>query len=272
MACRGCRSRKVRCDVAEHGVPCCNCKLDKKECLIPERRKKQYDVNPLYHPLGPISSISSDWPPQLERPGANHLLEFIRHQHLNLPSPIDGQAQFAATRHADHDGNWHLGSLPAKKPSFPMPEDPELSRWLKMMPPHIVEKFRLHFQNTGESGRGVERGTLKPDSTTLSRVQQAMDTLQDVMTIFKSTNPGEELLSPPPDSIFQAGTGEADDNSSLGYGGFKIATSYPLSDTPTTENDCDDWDEELMAELFYTHMGQEPVSGTANLKPYVDSQ
>ncbi|KFY96235.1 hypothetical protein V498_02792 [Pseudogymnoascus sp. VKM F-4517 (FW-2822)] len=220
----------------------------------------------------PIASISCDWPPQSERPGANQLLQFIRNQHLNSQSQIDGQTQFSATRHGGHDGNCHLGSFPAKKPSFPMPEDPELSRWLEMMPPHIVEKFRLHFQNMGESGGGIERGALKPDPTTLSRVQQAMDTLQDLMTIFKSTQPDEELLSPPPDSMFQAGTGETDGNLPLGYQGFTIATSYPLPDTPTTENDSDDWDEELMAELFCTHMVQEPVSGAADLKPYVDSQ
>lgn len=272
MACRGCRLRKVRCDVAEHGIPCCNCKLDKKECLIPERRKKRYDANPIYHPYDPIASNSCDWPPQSERPGANQLLQFIRSQHLNSQSQIDGQTQFSATRHGGHDGNCHLGSFPAKKPSFPMPEDPELSRWLEMMPPHIVEKFRLHFQNMGESGGGIERGALKPDPTTLSRVQQAMDTLQDLMTIFKSTQPDEELLSPPPDSMFQTGTGETDGNLPLGYPGFTIATSYPLPDTPTTENDSDDWDEELMAELFCTHMVQEPVSGAADLKPYVDSQ
>lgn len=242
--------------MAEHGIPCCNCKMDKKECLLPERRKMRYETSPLYHPLAPIASISCDWPPPLERPGANHLLQFIRNQNLNSQSQINGQTQFSATRHRGHDGKCHLESFPAKKPSFLMSEDPELARWLEMMPTHIVEKFRLHFQNTGESGSGIERGALKPDPTTLSRVQQAMDTLQDLMTIFKSPHPDEELLSPPPDSMFQTGTGETDENLSFGYQGFEVATSYPLPDTPTTGNDSDDWDEELMAELFCTHMGR----------------
>lgn len=262
IACRGCRSRKVRCDAADHGIPCCNCKLDEEECIIPERRKKRYEINPLYHPLAPIASISSDRLPPLERPGANHLLQFIRNQHLHSQSQIDGQTQFSATRNAGGNGDWYLGSFPAQKPSPPTPEDPELSLWLDMMPSHTIEKFRLYFQNADEGRGGVERSTLKPDPTTLSRVQQAMDILQDVMINFKSTHPGEELLSPPPDSMFQPRTGrgsETDDNFSINTPGFKIATSYPPSDISTTENDSDDWNEELMAELFCTPMVQEPI-------------
>lgn len=265
MACRGCRLRKVRCDVAEHGIPCCNCKLDKKECMVPERRKKRYDVNPLYHPITPIASISGDWLPPLERPGVDHVLQFTRNQHLN--------SQFSATRNAGHNGDCYPGSFPAQKRSFPTPEDPELSRWLNMMPPHIVEKFQLYFQNAEEGGRGKERSTWEPEPTTLSRVQQAMDILQDVMNISKSTHSGEELLSPPPDSMFKPRTSsETDDNLSLGTPGFKIATSYPPSDISITENDSDDWNDELMAELFCTHMGQEPVSGVAVLEQYVDNE
>ncbi|OBT54957.1 hypothetical protein VE04_03478 [Pseudogymnoascus sp. 24MN13] len=188
-------------------------------------------------------------------------------------SQIDGQTQFSATKNAGHNGDCYPGSFPAQTPSFPTPEDPELSRWLNMMPPHIVEKFRLYFQNTEEGGRGKERSTWEPEPTTLSRVQQAMDILQDVMNISKSTHSGEELLSPPPDSMFKPRTGsETDDNLSLDTPGFKIATSYPPSDISATENDSDDWNDELMAELFCTHMGQEPVTGVASLEGYVDNE
>lgn len=38
-ACQSCRSRKVRCSVSDHGVPCYNCKLDELECVIPERKR-----------------------------------------------------------------------------------------------------------------------------------------------------------------------------------------------------------------------------------------
>lgn len=41
-ACQCCRSRKVRCDVVESGIPCTNCRLDEVECCVTEgkRRKK----------------------------------------------------------------------------------------------------------------------------------------------------------------------------------------------------------------------------------------
>ncbi|OBT85790.1 hypothetical protein VE02_05825 [Pseudogymnoascus sp. 03VT05] len=220
-----------------------------------------------------MDSISGDSLPSLESLGANHTLQFIRNQHLNSQSQINSQTQFSATRNAGHKRDCYPGSFPAQKPSFPIIEDPELSRWLNMMPPHIVEKFRLYFQNAEEGGRGMERSICKLEPTTLSRVQQAMEILQDVMTISKSTHSGEELLSPPPDSMFKPRTGsEMDDNLSLGTPGFKIATSYPPSDISTTENDTDDWNDELMAELFCTHMGQEPILEVAGLERYVDNE
>lgn len=279
MACRCCRSRKVRCDVADHGIPCCNCKLDKKECIIPERRKKQYDVNPLCHPLAPVSTHTRDWLSPLERPRASHLLQFGPNRQVDSQSQIDSLTQFLATRDVGHNGNWHLISQPAQKTSSQTSQDPELSRWLNMMPPRIVEKFRLHFKEVDESRRETEQTTWKPDPATLNKVQQAMDILQDVMTGFKSPHSSDELLSPPPDSVFQSMTenamekgAETDDSLSLDTPGFKIAASYPPSDISTTENDGDDWNDELMAELFCSHMGQDPMSGVVELKQYVDNQ
>lgn len=271
MACRSCRSRKVRCDVAEHGVPCCNCKLDNKECTVPERRKKRYEVNPICNPFSPIASISGDWLSALERPGANHILQFIRNQNLKSQSQIDGQTQFSATRDTACNWNWNLGLSPTQRPSVPMPEDPELSRWLDMMPSHIIEKFRIYFQNADEDRRDVERRIWKPEPTILTGVQQAMDILQNVMTNFKPTHPSDELLSPPPDSMFEPGMGdvvdgvsEVDDNLSPGTPGFNIAASCTSSEISATDNDGNEWNEELMTELFYTYVGRS-ISGVADL-------
>jgi Fungal Zn(2)-Cys(6) binuclear cluster domain len=41
-ACQCCRSRKVRCNVTEHGAPCTNCRLDEVECIVSESRRKKY--------------------------------------------------------------------------------------------------------------------------------------------------------------------------------------------------------------------------------------
>src|ERR1700760_3493796 len=41
-ACQCCRTRKVRCNVTEHGAPCTNCRLDEVECIVSESRRKKY--------------------------------------------------------------------------------------------------------------------------------------------------------------------------------------------------------------------------------------
>lgn len=41
-ACQCCRSRKVRCNVVEHGAPCTNCRLDNVECIITESKRRSY--------------------------------------------------------------------------------------------------------------------------------------------------------------------------------------------------------------------------------------
>jgi hypothetical protein len=60
-ACHCCRSRKVRCDVVESGIPCTNCRLDEVECLVTEgkRRRKSYvDGDLLHH--SPAASAEDD--------------------------------------------------------------------------------------------------------------------------------------------------------------------------------------------------------------------
>jgi hypothetical protein len=39
-ACLSCRARKVRCDVTASGVPCMNCRLDHRECIVGGRSRK----------------------------------------------------------------------------------------------------------------------------------------------------------------------------------------------------------------------------------------
>lgn len=57
-ACQCCRSRKVRCDVVESGIPCTNCRLDEVECLVTEgkRRKKSCIENDLFQ-TSPVESV-----------------------------------------------------------------------------------------------------------------------------------------------------------------------------------------------------------------------
>jgi hypothetical protein len=45
QACEGCRGRKIRCDVARHGVPCMPCKMDGASCVVVESRRKRRKPN-----------------------------------------------------------------------------------------------------------------------------------------------------------------------------------------------------------------------------------
>lgn len=65
-ACHCCRSRKVRCDVVEGGIPCTNCRLDEVECVVTEgkRRRKSCAEGELFH-HSPCDSIQEEKePPQ----------------------------------------------------------------------------------------------------------------------------------------------------------------------------------------------------------------
>jgi Fungal Zn(2)-Cys(6) binuclear cluster domain len=65
-ACHCCRSRKVRCDVVESGIPCTNCRLDEVECLVTEgkRRRKSYIDGELLNHSPPLSAEDDkDLPP-----------------------------------------------------------------------------------------------------------------------------------------------------------------------------------------------------------------
>lgn len=66
-ACHCCRSRKVRCDVVESGIPCTNCRLDEVDCIVTEgkRRRKTYPEGEVLH-QSPCHSIEEEkeQPPQ----------------------------------------------------------------------------------------------------------------------------------------------------------------------------------------------------------------
>lgn len=60
-ACQCCRSRKVRCNVVEHGAPCTNCRLDEVECIVSEsKRKKLVNTRPVFR-QHPSLTIRRKW-------------------------------------------------------------------------------------------------------------------------------------------------------------------------------------------------------------------
>ncbi|KAJ9668549.1 hypothetical protein H2201_001191 [Coniosporium apollinis] len=58
-ACQCCRSRKVRCNVTEHGAPCTNCRLDEVECIVSESRRKKKWTKDDENPTVPTASAAN---------------------------------------------------------------------------------------------------------------------------------------------------------------------------------------------------------------------
>jgi hypothetical protein len=50
QACQQCRTRKIKCDVVEEGLPCRNCRLDGVRCFVPtSRRSRKYRLQQARH-------------------------------------------------------------------------------------------------------------------------------------------------------------------------------------------------------------------------------
>jgi hypothetical protein len=59
QACQNCRTRKVKCNVVEEGIPCRNCRLDEVQCFVPtSRRSRRYRLERARH--GRRASLSED--------------------------------------------------------------------------------------------------------------------------------------------------------------------------------------------------------------------
>lgn len=114
-ACQCCRSRKVRCDVVESGIPCTNCRLDEVECCVTEgkRRKKSIAETDLLH-KSPVESVEErDDPP-----------------HFPIFDDIDGLQELSAQSKHSHSHS---------------PTRPSLEHELNHHKPHLLCKFLFCF-------------------------------------------------------------------------------------------------------------------------------
>lgn len=59
-ACLHCQSRKIRCDVMGEGMPCTNCKLYKKECVLREGKRERARQQRNHKVLGPRYRMSRE--------------------------------------------------------------------------------------------------------------------------------------------------------------------------------------------------------------------
>jgi hypothetical protein len=82
-ACLSCRTRKVRCDVTNRGVPCTNCRLDTVECAITESwRGRVRKATTTTH----VAEARSDHPDQHSHP---HVQPQV-HAHTNIYAQMNG--------------------------------------------------------------------------------------------------------------------------------------------------------------------------------------
>ncbi|KAK2739263.1 hypothetical protein FQN57_006598 [Myotisia sp. PD_48] len=149
-ACQSCRSRKVRCSVSDHGIPCYNCKLDEVECVIPERKKPNRSVK------------------RQKTIETNAVVSGATLESSNI--------QIGKHSFADRELNHRIGSPPisitstsqqSEKASYaipisdqydlnarpPPPCDEDVAHWLKIMPPQVVDKMFEYLTALKRSGR-----------------------------------------------------------------------------------------------------------------------
>ncbi|CAH0047489.1 unnamed protein product [Clonostachys solani] len=95
-ACLSCRSRKVRCDVVNGGVPCTNCRLDELDCVLKEsnRGRKPGAVTRPRAPAAVMSPqpsirVASAQEPERQRPRQTLQPEQSEPTRPSNPSPCD---------------------------------------------------------------------------------------------------------------------------------------------------------------------------------------
>jgi hypothetical protein len=69
-ACRGCRDRKIKCDVSRVGIPCQNCAHAKIDCSVPSRKRRT--TKHVGEPRAPLTGVHIF---------EAHAIETIEHQH-----------------------------------------------------------------------------------------------------------------------------------------------------------------------------------------------
>jgi hypothetical protein len=95
-ACLSCRSRKVRCDVVNGGVPCTNCRLDELDCVLKEsnRGRKPGTVTRPRAPAAVMSPqpsirVASAQEPERQQPRQTLQLEQPEPSRQSNTSPCD---------------------------------------------------------------------------------------------------------------------------------------------------------------------------------------
>lgn len=132
-ACRACHKRKVRFDGRAHGMPCNNCKLDMKECVVPEQRGYRAKLPKPQSLARTGTDANSLSPPLQECPQAPEAA-------LSPKAPEDrSKTAGCLTQKQKQGAQWGRSGQDEreKSPQFDGDEDHEVGLWLERMPLNI---------------------------------------------------------------------------------------------------------------------------------------
>jgi hypothetical protein len=107
-ACHCCRSRKVRCDVVESGIPCTNCRLDEVECVVTEGKRRRKSCAEGEHRLSPCTSIEED-KETCQFSGLDDMVELdnVNNTNSTNTSTTSLRAPVASVHAAEFESNHH---------------------------------------------------------------------------------------------------------------------------------------------------------------------
>lgn len=170
IACVACRRRKVRCDVAEHGLPCCNCELDQTECKVQTTRRKRF--KPCYRQIGSPSKDPNYMPPtpvqSITTPSSDETPDFSTQQtNLNQMS--------------EPDINGLVETSPPTSDDFNGPEEPDWQRRLNSLPLGDITKLEVPFDSMHCLNCSTQ--CYQKFNDVLDGIRKAVDLLYETMAI-----------------------------------------------------------------------------------------
>ncbi|KKZ63047.1 hypothetical protein EMCG_02548 [[Emmonsia] crescens] len=158
-ACQSCRSRKVRCGVSDHGVPCHNCKLDELECIIPERKRPTRTVKRQRSSRAAISEAalrmdrsspdSADSPSESVH-GTNHCSWDKSFQNPYRTDVFASSSPPFLQQTTNEEQSAFGGDALAALELPPLGD--ELARWFSVIPPRVVDKMFSYLTALSQRG------------------------------------------------------------------------------------------------------------------------
>lgn len=188
IACVACRRRKVRCDVAEHGLPCCNCELDQTECNVQTTRRKRF--KPCYRQIGSPSKDANYMPStqlhSIATPSSDEM------SNSSAQQPCLGQTN-------EHEINGFIETSPSTSDDFNGPEDPDWQRQLYSLPLGDITKLEMPFDNMHCFNCSTQ--CYQKFNDVLDGLRKAVDLLYEAMAISVHITKNSQETIPPISSL-----------------------------------------------------------------------